>query len=271
MYTNAKEIAVIKYTIFMKLKTIIGFAVACVVLFAVLRWTGYFSFCTPTSQPPATVMRVGTSADYPPFTYKSAGEVVGFEIDVIKQLAQRIGKKLELVDLSWEMLLPELQMHNIQAIAACMTKTERRAQEVHFLSPHLVDKFVIVTKPESAVHSLNDLKGKEVVVNDGYTADSYVSHFADIKVLRLPTVAEAILAIDNNIASAFVTAHNTIKLLVEKDPTKYHITPLPDTKEEICIAVSYSEPGLYDELEQALQSMKVDGTLQELTHKWKLA
>ncbi|MCL4380236.1 ABC transporter substrate-binding protein [Candidatus Dependentiae bacterium] len=255
----------------MKLITIFGLIAGVIALLLLLRWTGYVSFCSPTSTPPSTIMRVGTSADYPPFTFKKDGVIVGFEIDIVKKLAEKIGKKLEIVDLSWEMLLPELKMNNIQAIAACLSKTERRAREVHFLSPHLIDHFVIVTKPSRTdIASVQDLVGKEVVVNDGYTADAYISAIPGINIRRLPTIAEAILALNNDIVTAFVTAYIPMKLVMDKSPTQYRITPIPDTREELCIAVSYDEPALYTQLEQAMQELQASGALTELAHTWGL-
>lgn len=254
----------------MNLKTFAILALSALGLFGLWRLHKNINPGSTESSASSDTLRVGTAADYPPFSFKEQGEITGFEVDVIKAVAAKAGKKLELFDLSFEMLLPEIQMGNIQAIAACLSKTEERERQVRFLSPHLVDTFVIVTKADQPrPTSLHDLVGKEVVVNDGYTSDTLVSKVSGIHLRRLPTVAEAILALESNIAQAFVTAKNPIMPVLVKDRAKYTITNIPAAPEElICIAVDRHEQELYEQLERAMSELKADGTLTAIAVKW---
>ena len=79
--------------------------------------------------------------------------------------------------MSFTALIPEIQLGKVQVIAAGMSPTQERARQVLFTEPHFSGSpLVLISKKEKAINSLNDLSGKTVVVNEGFTSDSYVSN-----------------------------------------------------------------------------------------------
>ncbi len=225
---------------------------------------------TISQEIPDTIV-VGTSADFQPFCYKDQGNIVGFDIDVIKEVAQRLGKKMMLKDMPFELLIPQLQLGTIQVIAACMTPTPERAQKVSFTQPYLAGDHLVVVTPSDTVplKSLADLNGKRVIVNQGYTADRYMSKLEGPELVRLPTVSEAMLSLKSKRADAFVTASKAIEPYFEQQgKEKFHTFVIDDASETTALAVSSLFPKLLEKIETALQAMKEDGTLQKLKEKW---
>ncbi|NGX57273.1 MAG: putative ABC transporter arginine-binding protein ArtJ [Chlamydiae bacterium] len=206
---------------------------------------------------------VGTNAEYPPYTFIENGKITGFDIDVANLICQKLEKEMLLVDMPFDALLPQLQMNQIDFIAAGITKTEERAKKVLFTKPYLTgDPLVIVSRVPV---DLTKLKSLTIVVNEGYHADVYASSIDGLEMIRLPAPADALFALQSQRADGFITALSTAKNL-GKD---YFISePLGDASDPVSLAISNKHPELLSEIEVALEEMIFDGSLDELKKKW---
>lgn len=215
---------------------------------------------------------IGTNAEFPPFTYREKDEIVGFDIDIAKEVCQRLGRKGVFKDMPFEALIPDLMVGSVDFIAAGMSYTEERAKRVSFTSSYLEgDPLVIFSLEKNKVLNLEGLKGKKVVVNEGFTADTFISSQQGFEVVRLPTTADAFLSVKNGRAYAFITAMSTVQDFFNKQGSaSFHIAPIVDTAETCALVVSQKNPQLLSEIQQALEGMKEDGTLVKLKEKWKL-
>ena len=231
---------------------------------------------TITTSPTLDTIIVGTNAEFQPFSFKDQDEIVGFDIDVIKEVARRLGKKITLKDMPFDALIPEIQIGNIHMIAAGITPTEERAQRALFTKPHLLGNPLVVIislKNNPTFTSLDDLKGKTVAVNEGYFADSFMSEQPDVELLRLSSalVSDGMLALQSSRADAFVAALYSIRPYFEKyDINNFNVTPIPATEETSAFAISKHYPDLRYSIQNALDDMQTDGTLDAIKTKWNL-
>ncbi len=228
---------------------------------------------TAERKPLGEILIVGTSADFPPFSFRGSDDsIVGFDIDIIKEVAQRLSKKIDLQDKPFGTLLPQLELGQIHVIAAGMTPTAERAKRVHFTKPYLSgNPLQIVTPLDAPVKSLEDLKGKTVIVNTGYTADIYMQRFPDITLLRLPKVADAINALEHGKADAFVTASLTLQPYLKEDDKRFAFLNIEETNEQNALGFSYYLPKAFlEQVQKVLDDMEADGTLTALKKKWKV-
>ncbi len=219
---------------------------------------------------------VGTNAEFQPFSFKHEGAIIGFDIDVITEVLTRLGKEIVFKDMPFDALIPEIQLGNIHVIAAGITPTKERAQRTLFTHPHLTgDPLVIVSpKTNEPISSLNDLAGKTVVVNEGYTADTYISKQPEISIIRLssPAISDGMLALESGRADAYITALTPIKPYFNKyDINNFVVTPIPGTEESSAFAVSKHYPELRDSIQITVDRMQEDGTLATLKRKWNLS
>lgn len=214
---------------------------------------------------------VGTNAEFPPFCYIENKTIVGFDIDIAKEVAKKLGKTIQLKDMPFDALVPEVSLGSVDFVAAGMSYTEERAKRVLFTKPYLSgDPFVIFSLSQKKFN-LDDLNGKTVVVIEGFTADHFIASRAGINLIRLPTQADGFMAIKSGRADAFVTAKSTVDAFFEgQDPSKFHTTILEGTGETCVLAIPKSKASLLLNIQKALDEMEKDGTLAKLKSKWKL-
>lgn len=254
----------------MKKLLIIALAIAAL---APVVW--YFSkHKTTASKNPLELdtLIVGTSSDYPPFSFLKDNEYTGFEIDVAKEVASRLGKTIIFKDMPFTTLIPELQNGTIHMIAAGMTPSPERAKRIAFTRPHFTgDPLVIVTRSQNKITSLEDLRGKEVVVNEGYTADNYMTEWGGSLLSRLTSPADAFLALKSGRAYAYVDAQAAVLPFFQQyGYENFIMIPVPGTGSETALGISLKQPEFKARVQEILDVMQADGILDKLKKKWNL-
>lgn len=214
---------------------------------------------------------VGTNSEFPPYSYLENGELTGFDIDVAKEAARRLGKEVKFKDLPFDALIPELVLGHVDFVAAGMTATEERAKRVLFTESYLNDDPFVFFTPKDSDISVDNLKGKTIVVVEGFTADIYMSDKSGFELIRLPTQADAFMAVKYGRADAFVTASTTVEQFVKsQNSDQYKAVIIPGTSETCVLALPKSKAQLRDDLQTVLNEMIKDGTLEQFKKKWNV-
>lgn len=220
----------------------------------------------------ANILIVGTNSEYAPFSYMENNTLSGFDIDLANEVASRLGKTVEWQDMPFDALIPALQTGSIHVIATGITPTAERAQKVNFTAPYLKgDPLLIVTKAETPLKTIEQLTGKLVAVNEGFTADYYMAKIKGPELIRFASPLESFMALDSNRVDALVSAQNNVKPLIESyGAQKFSVSVIPETSDEYALAVSKQYPELLLQIQATLQEMHADGTIENLKKKWKL-
>ncbi len=253
----------------MKPMHLVHLSILIALIIGIFLWRFPFYNSAQSEQRDAVII-VGTNTEYPPYSFMEHDTIVGLDIDVIREVGKRLNKAIDLHDMPFEALIPEIQLGKIQVIAAGMTPTEQRAKRVLFTKPHFEgDPLVIVSLATNPLTSIDALKHKNVVVNQGFTADTYMSDKPDINLTRVPALAESFLALKKGRADAFITAQNTVQPFFNYyDKKDFVVTVIPDTGDSVALGISKKYPELLPEIQQALDAMEQDGTLTNLKKKW---
>lgn len=232
--------------------------------------TYYFQFSKKTVVDPNTLM-VGTTANFQPFIFMKDGQIVGFEIDLMNAITEKLGKKIVFKDMDFDSILIEAQFGRINVIAAAMTPTPEREKLVSFTTPYLTnDPYLIITLAPLSVQTLADLAGKEVIVNDGYTAETFMSKQENITLKRIPSPAEAFLALQSGRGYAYVTAQSIAQPFFAQYGTQnFNILKLADG-DSYALAVPKAFPEIFEQIQNSLTTLQQDGTLESLKKKWHL-
>lgn len=223
-----------------------------------------------------SVLVVGTSADYPPYEFidTKTGELVGFDIDVIREIAHRLHKKLLVKNLSFTSLVFSLLAGDIDLIASGMSPSPRRAKFVHFTDKYMDgDYYVIVSKKDRFVpKGLQDLVGKEVVVNTGHAAEAFMAKQEGVHLIRLRDVSLGLIAISTGSADAFVSVKSAMQAALQKktNSEQFAVLELLGIGDDCAFAVERHNQKLVKEINEILAQMKNDGTLAQLKNKWNL-
>jgi ABC-type amino acid transport substrate-binding protein len=222
-----------------------------------------------------SVLVVGTSADYPPYESIDikTGQIVGFDIDILHEIANRLGKKLVLQDMPFATLIFALRAGEIDMIAAGMSPTPRRSKFVQFSDTYLDgDGFVIVTqKGKFEPKGLDDLVGKSVVVSSGHTAEAFMEKQKGVNLIRLKDVSLGLVSLQVGSADAFVCSGTVFRSILKKKNTiELAVFPLVGTGDTCAFALKLDNQKLGYEINKVLSEIKQDGTLEQLKDKWNI-
>jgi lysine-arginine-ornithine-binding protein len=130
-------------------------------------------------------LRIGTEAAYKPFAYVlPSGELAGFDIDITKALCAQMGVECEIVNQSFDGLIPALNAKKVDAIIASMSITPDRLNAIDFAGPYYTVPALFVAAADSGIEiSADGLSGKYVGVQRGSTMANYVQqNFPDARV-----------------------------------------------------------------------------------------
>jgi len=224
------------------------------------------------------VLIVGTNATCPPFSFVDIAtrKITGIDIDIVHEISKRMGKKIKLLDMQFDGLLLKLNKGGIHIIASDITPTEQRAKHMFLSKPYITrDPLLIVTHIKKPyISTINQLKDKNlvknIVVNEGYTADFYITSIDTITPIRLPTPAHALMALNTYQADAFVSARSLTQYFLKKSKNKslYKCAQLDHSSDKYALAISKKYPELVQPIQNSLDQMEQDGTLNKLKIKW---
>lgn len=234
--------------------------IAIIVLVAAVVASSIAYYYTRIQAPQAKYLVVGTSPDFPPFEYiDEKGNIVGFDIDLIRLLAKKAGyDDIKIVSMDFDSLIPALTQGKIDVIASGMSITEERMKVVDFTNPYWeADQAIIVRKDSSLKpSSLEDLNGKAVGVQTGTTGADYVKKYAgehglNIDVREYPTFVLAVQDLVNGRIDAVVVDSPVAEMLQQKYPVV--ISTIIKTGEQYGFAVRKGDTVLLQALNNALR------------------
>lgn len=225
------------------------------------------------SQSTANSLIVGVNANFQPFEFIENGKLTGFEIELVRAIGDYLHQDISFKDMAFDALLLEAQMGRIQLIAGALTPTPERAKQLLFTKPYLdKDPLIVITRKTDFVpQKLADLAGTTILVNDGYTAESFMAQQSGITLRRIESPAEAFFALQNDTSvDAFVSAQSAVQPFFDKyGVDKFNILQLP-VADNYALAISKRYPELFEQIEKALEALHNDGTILTLKKKWHL-
>jgi ABC-type amino acid transport substrate-binding protein len=240
----------------------------------IISWYSFFRKTAVIKNQDPDIVLVGVSPDYPPFVYEKDGQLYGFDIDVMREIAHRLSKRVDFQSMPFTSLIPQIQLGTIHAIIGGLMPTRERSEKMLFTRSYFSgDPLVIATHQsrQDTIKHVKDLAHKRVAVNEGYTADLYITQFPDIIIERYATPAESFLALQSNRVTAFVTAESSVKQFLELyGAGTFAVAIIPETEEAVAIAISKGYEALHEKIDRTIESMLQDGSIKRLIRKWKL-
>jgi len=214
---------------------------------------------------------VGTSADFPPFEYIEDGEFEGFDIDLIRAIADEQDLDIQFQDISFDSLIPGLHAGTLDIVIAAMTITEERKQAVSFSDPYFVANQSILVH-EEAEQDLTVLFGESRIgVQTGTTGDLWVTenlYDEDIltgNVVRYETFDLAIEDLVHKNLDAIVLDRPVAEAFMEGRPLIMVGEIITD--EEYGIAVAHDSQELLQKINEGLEKVIESGKMDELIKK----
>lgn len=223
---------------------------------------------------------VGLDASFPPYGYKDKeGNIVGFDIDLAKEVAKRNGWEFKAQPIDWNAKDFELNSGTIDCIWNGFT-INGREDDYTWSEPYVINNQVVVVKKDSKVKNVKDLAGKIVTVQAGSSAESLLQNEKDEKMTaiknsfkelqKVPDYEVAFLNLEAGSTEAIAMDIGVAKYQIEKrGADKFVMLEELLAKEEYGIGFKKGNTELRDKVQKTLDEMKEDGTLEEIAKKYE--
>jgi polar amino acid transport system substrate-binding protein len=210
------------------------------------------------------VLTVGTDTPFPPFEVGQPPDISGYDIEVMDAIAEQLGVEAEYVDTGFGTIFRDTANGQFDTAAAASTITAGRENTVDFTDPYYEAQQSLLVAEGSDVTSEEDLSGLIVGAQDGTTGETYANDETDASEVRgFPEGPNAVSALVTGQVDAVIIDQPVAVDAVEKQGGVEIVTEIP-TNELYGFAVAPDNDALREAMNEALASLKDDGTIEEL-------
>ena len=225
------------------------------------------------SQDKLPPLRTGVDGTFAPHAMpKMGGGVEGFQIDVFTEVARRMKREITIDAVSFSTLIPGMQAGRYDFIAAPTTVTKERAEQMIFTAGYLWTAYQFgIRKGSAPIKDWSDLKGKVVSVNKGTPYEKLSKEMGEkhgFTVQVYDTQPDATQAVLSGRAYATLGGNTTIVYAASKNPQFVADLELKETRAHWAAPVPKGNVTLRNQLQDAIDCMKKDGTIVKMSTKW---
>ena len=210
---------------------------------------------------------VSTNAEFPPYEYYDANEIVGIDIEIAQAIADKLGLELEVKDGAFDAIIAEVVSGKADIGIAGMTVTDERKQNVDFSDSYATGTQVIIVKEDSEIKSAADLEGKSIGVQLGTTGDIMATDIKDSKVEQYNKGMDAVQALSQGKIDAVIIDSEPAKFY-EKEVSGLKILDEAVAVEDYAIALKKGNTALQSKINEALKELKAEGNIDEIIGKY---
>ncbi len=218
-------------------------------------------------------LRVGVILSLPPFGMRNAnGDPEGFDVDIAKLAAERLGAELEIIDTTAADRIPNLRTGKVDLIIGQFTRNAERAKVVTFSDPYITAVVMAIALPaDSTVASAKELDGKRVAVIKGTTQDTaFTAAVPGADIQRFDSSAAALLALKQGQVDAMIEDSNFLNyqaklggdIKVVIDPAFKHLIDYNS------IGLQRGDPDWLNWVNMFVFELNMSGKGRELYTKW---
>ncbi len=217
---------------------------------------------------------LGLDDSFPPMGFRGEeGDIVGFDIDLAKEVAKRMGVELKLRPVDWDGVILSLNKGDIDMIWNGMTITESRQEKIDFSQPYLANRQIIIISADSDMTSKADLAGKTVGVQMGSSSENAISGEPEVKESfgKMKKFADNVVALMDLKAGrvdAVVVDEIMGRYYIAKKPGDYKVMNEDFGREEYGIGFRQEDDEFRKRVDEILNEMREDGTTADISKEW---
>ena len=223
-------------------------------------------------------LTVGTAAEYEPFEYMEDGQYKGFDLDLIQDIAKKLGLTVEFANVDFDTIVPGASSGAKYDVGiGAITVTPERKKEVDFTDSYYMDDQAIVTMKDNADITGDNYKEKldsadaKIAVQSGSTAEAFAKeNFPNAELVPFKNATDCFSALQAGQSVALVTNRSVAAQLVATSFDNEQVIKLISTGEEYAIAVNKDNSGLKDAINKALKELTDDGTVDSLMGQYNI-
>jgi len=218
-------------------------------------------------------LRVGMDASFPPFeAIDGEGNVVGFDVDLAREIAARMGVRAQFVaNLPYDGLYDALTTGRVDVVVSALYVDPRRMADFAYSSSYFNAGQVLVVGPGEEISEMADLGGRRLAVALGSEGDvvarSWERRLINLTITPCPSAMEALALVAAGEADAALADHLSA-LIATAQYANLRLPGDPVTDEPYAVAVLRESRGLLRAVNQALADIAADGTGARLREKW---
>jgi len=217
---------------------------------------------------------VGLDDNFPPMGFRDdKNNIVGFDVDMAKEAAKRLGMEVEFKPIDWNSKEAELSGKRVDVLWNGLTITEKRKENILFTNPYMENRQIIVVAADSAIKTKADLAGKVVGVQDGSSSiealekdETTTKSFKELK--KFGDNVAALMDLKTGRLDAVVVDEIVGRYYIAKKPGEYVILTEYFGSEEYGVGMRKDDKELLAKLQKALDEMKQDGTSAKISQQW---
>ncbi|WBW96772.1 amino acid ABC transporter substrate-binding protein [Oceanirhabdus sp. W0125-5] len=216
---------------------------------------------------------VGLDDNFPPMGFRSeSGEIIGFDIDLAKEAAKRIGYEVEFKAVDWDGVLLSLNNGDIDVIWNGLTITEERKEKIGFTDEYLVNNQIIVVSGESEITTKGELKDMIIGVQMGSSSQTVIENIKDEigigEIKKYSNNVDALLDLKAGRIQGVVVDEVVGRYYMVKNGGSYRILEETLGGESYGVGFRKSDSDFGEELNEVLIEMKEDGTFDKIKEMW---
>lgn len=217
---------------------------------------------------------IGLDDSFPPMGFRDEnGEIVGFDIDMAREVCNRMGVEMVLQPINWTAKEMEIQSGTVDVLWNAYTITDERKEKVLFSDPYMGNTQVIVVLKDSEIQKLSDLAGKKVAVQDGSSAQDALKADEELynslgDQVDFDDNVTAFLDVDSKQVDALAIDEVVADYYLKLKPDQYRILEETLAPEEYGVGFRLEDKALRDEVQKHLDAMIEDGTAKKISEEW---
>lgn len=217
------------------------------------------------------VLRAGVKDLTPGFALADikTGEISGYDVDIVKAIAKKLDAKLVIVPVGEKDRLSILKEGAVDILAATLTKTKVRAEDIDFSYTYFVTAQKFLTK-KGKVRWLTDLKDKKIGTVEGTTSEANVRKaLPQATIVLFSDYVPAFLALQKDDIAAITTDEAMLAAIMAKaDPGIYEIPDITISQESYGLGIRKGDKSLRDFVNRTLLEMEKSGEAKRIYDKW---
>ncbi len=216
---------------------------------------------------------VGVSDATPPFTFKRPGEPghAGYDVDLVRAVAKRLGVAVETVSLSSADRIPMLKDGRLDFVATSMTRTPERLRDIDFSVIYFVTPHAVIVKKSSGITSVHQLAGRKAPSASTSTAGGNLKEVVpSVNIVYVRDYAVAFAALKDGSVDAFPTDESVLRAIVQQDghPDDYIFLPDFAKSRNVGFALKKDEPRFKEAINRALLDIEETGEAASIFDTW---
>lgn len=213
---------------------------------------------------------VATDSNFKPFEYKNpdSGEMEGFDIDLMKEIAKEAGFKVEFETMQFDGLIAGMQSGRYPIGIAGISITEEREKTIDFSIPYYDSGLILMVPKDSKIKSIDDVDGKKVGTRQGSTSQAYLKDNTDAEVEAFPGIVNAYMDVKKGrLDAALYDLPNVLSFIKDNGEDKVKTTG--DLLEGQSYGIAFPKDSeLVEDVNKALQTLIDNGTYAEIYEKY---